>query len=98
MELKAPGCVGYADFHEPPRLELLYALSERAWGMGYATEAARCMIDYGRSQLGMATILASTDVPNVASIRVLDRLGFVQSERRAADGLDLVLFELPPER
>ena len=88
------GCVGYWYFHEPPRLELLYALTERAWGCGYATEAARRMIDYGREQLAMSTILASTDAPNVASIRVLEKLGFELTERRMAKGLDTFFFAL----
>lgn len=91
------GCVGYWYFHEPPRLELLYALTERVWGHGYATEAARRMIDYGREQLAMSTILASTDAPNVASIRVLERVGFELTERREARGLDTVFFTLGPD-
>ncbi len=92
------GCVGYWYFHELPRLELLYALTERVWRRGYATEAARRMIDYGREQLAMSTILASTDAPNVASIRVLEKLGFQLTERRKAKGLDTAFFELRSER
>jgi ribosomal-protein-alanine N-acetyltransferase len=88
------GVVGYWYFHEPPRLELLYALSERVWHQGYATEAARCLIDYGREHLGLTTILASTDTPNTASIKVLERLGFVMTERRNSHGLDTSFFSL----
>lgn len=91
------GCIGYWYFHEPPRLELLYALTERVWGYGYAAEAARRMIDYGREQLAMSTILASTDAPNVASIRVLEKLGFRLTERREAKGVDTLFFALPTE-
>jgi [ribosomal protein S5]-alanine N-acetyltransferase len=89
------GCTGYWDFHEPPRRELLYLLSERAWGNGYATEAARRMIAYGRDVLRLPAILASTDLPNRASIRVLERLGFRQTEARDVDGRATVFFELP---
>lgn len=89
------GIVGYWYFHEPPRLELLYALSERGWHQGYATEAARCMIDYGRQHLGLTTVLASTDTPNSASIKVLERLGFEMTERRTSHGLDTSFFSLP---
>jgi ribosomal-protein-alanine N-acetyltransferase len=91
------GVVGYWYFHEPPRRELLYALSEREWHKGYAIEAARCMIDYGRSRLGLTTILASTDTPNLASIRVLERLGFVRTDRRQVHGLDTSFFSLVPD-
>jgi ribosomal-protein-alanine N-acetyltransferase len=88
------GMVGFWYFHEPPRLELLYALSERVWGRGYANEAASRMVDYGRTQLGMTDVLASSDTPNVASIKVLERLGFVMTERRTLHGLDTSLFTL----
>jgi RimJ/RimL family protein N-acetyltransferase len=52
------------------------------------------MIDYGRDELAMSTILASTDAPNVASVRVLERLGFELTERRLAKGLDTAFFAL----
>lgn len=89
------GCTGFWDFHEPPRRELLYLLTERAWGNGYAGEAARAMIEYGRTQLGMPRILASTDVPNLKSIRVLEGLGFRRTEEREVEGRATVFFELP---
>jgi ribosomal-protein-alanine N-acetyltransferase len=89
------GIAGFWYFHEPPRLELLYALSEKVWGRGYASEAASCMIDFGRTHLGMREVLASTDSPNVASIRVLERLGFVLTERRQSNNLDTSFFALP---
>jgi ribosomal-protein-alanine N-acetyltransferase len=89
------GVVGYWYFHELPRLELLYALSEKVWHRGYASEAARCMIDYGRRRLKMTTILASCDTPNLASIRVLERLGFVRTDQRISNGRDTSFFSLP---
>jgi RimJ/RimL family protein N-acetyltransferase len=55
------------------------------------------MIDYGRSRLGMTTVLASTDTPNLASIRVLERLGFVRTDRRLVNGLDTSFFSLLPD-
>lgn len=91
------GCVGFWYFHELPQLELLYALSEREWKRGYATEASRRMIKYGREELGLETIFASTDTPNVDSIRVLERLGFVFKERRPSNGLDTSFFALALE-
>ena len=88
------GCVGFWYFHEPARLELLFAMSERVWRRGYAREAAQRMIEYGREQLGMRSILASTDTPNVASIGLLEKLGFVLTEQGMAKGLATSFFEL----
>jgi ribosomal-protein-alanine N-acetyltransferase len=70
------GFAGYWLFHEPPCLELLYGLDDRWWGRGLATEAAAALVRFGREQRGFGAIQASIDTPNVASARVLERLGF----------------------
>ena len=88
------GCVGFSYFHEPPRLELLFAMSERVWRRGYAREASLRMIEYGRDQLGLRSMLASTDSPNLASIALLEKLGFVLTEERISRGLPTSFFEL----
>ena len=88
------GCVGFWYFHEPPRLELLFAMSERVWRRGYACEASLRMIEYGREQLRLRSILASTDSPNLASIALLEKLGFVLTEERVSNGLPTSFFEL----
>lgn len=76
------GFCGYWTFEEvEPAAQLLYAFVESATGRGYATEAARALVDYGRAHAGMTDILSAVDAPNTASARVLERLGF---ERRGA--------------
>ena len=74
------GFGGYWPFHEPSRIELLFGLSPYYWGYGYATEMARALVEYGREILGFKTILASTDLPNIASMAVLKRLGMEQTD------------------
>lgn len=72
--------VGFCGFLEIPSIhpepQLVYALFERFCGRGYATEMARTSIAHARNQPGFAEILASVDEVNVASLRVLERLGF----------------------
>ena len=58
-----------------------YELSPRQWGCGYATEAARAMVDFGFRELGLRRISSWCIAENVASARVLERLGFVQEGR-----------------
>ena len=58
-----------------------YELSPQCWGLGYATEAARAMVDFGFSELGLRRIASWCIADNVASARVLERLGFVQEGR-----------------
>jgi ribosomal-protein-alanine N-acetyltransferase len=55
--------------------EVLYALARRAWGRGLATEAARAAVDFGFGPAGLPRIIALVHPDNVASQRVLAKLG-----------------------
>lgn len=52
-----------------------YALNSDFYGHGYATEAARAVLNFGFKELGMHRIWATADVRNQASWRVLERIG-----------------------
>lgn len=65
----------------PGTAELGYAIRHDAWGRGYATEAAAMMLDYGYQTLGLHRIQAACGPDNLASQRVLDKLGFQQEGR-----------------
>ena len=56
--------------------ELGYWIGVRHWGKGYATEAARAVIDRAFAELGHDTLSASVRVSNPASRRVLEKCGF----------------------
>lgn len=45
------------------------------WGQGYATEAARAVVDHARFRLGLTRLVAVIDPPNAASIRVAEKIG-----------------------
>jgi RimJ/RimL family protein N-acetyltransferase len=62
-------------------VELLYGLHPRCWGRGLATEAARAILRFGFAELRLSRIVAGTDEPNLASLRVIERLG-MRYERR----------------
>jgi ribosomal-protein-alanine N-acetyltransferase len=74
--------------------ELLYGLLPRSWGQGLATEVATAVLAYAFSVLGHARVMASTDVPNRASRRLLERLGMTCTGRGLPRGLDTLFFEL----
>ncbi|HZR82256.1 MAG TPA: GNAT family N-acetyltransferase [Candidatus Binatia bacterium] len=91
------GFCGYWFFHDPPELELLYGLARDAWGRGLATEMARALLAHGFAELGFDEVQASTDAPNVASIRVMERLG-MRFHRRADDaGRDTLFYRIRRE-
>ena len=56
-------------------LEIFYSLVPGAWGHGYATEAARAVVEYGLGPLGLPEVLAEVDEGNAASVAVVKRLG-----------------------
>lgn len=66
-----------------------YRLCRRAWGNGYATEAARALIDKGFATTHLARIFATTYEENVASQRVMQKAGmtFVRRFRYTEDDL-----------
>jgi len=71
------GLVGTAGLRplEELGLEIFYSLAPGAWGKGYATEAARAVMDYGLGPLGLPEVLAEVDEGNAASVAVVKRLG-----------------------
>ena len=56
-------------------LEIFYSLAPGTWGRGYATEAARAVVEYGLGPLGLPEVLAEVDEGNTASVAVIKRLG-----------------------
>ena len=56
-------------------------------GKGYASEAARALMNYGFSTLGLHRIIATCDPRNVSSVRIMEKLGM----RREAEFVDSVV-------
>lgn len=76
------GFVGWCTFNswnpEFRSASLGYCLTEKAWGRGYATEAARAVLDWAYDALDLNRVQAETDTRNVASARVLEKVGFIR--------------------
>ena len=56
--------------------DLGYELNPDYWGRGYATTAARALVNFGFRELGLQRLSARCLADNAASARVLARLGF----------------------
>ncbi|MEH1812879.1 MAG: GNAT family N-acetyltransferase [Nostoc sp.] len=52
-----------------------YELNTQYWGQGYATEAAEAILKFGFEELGMHRIWSWCVAENLASIRVLEKIG-----------------------
>ena len=60
--------------------ELAFELLRRFWGQGYATEASWGVLDWARSS-GYARVSATVWAWNLASRRVLEKVGFTEVQR-----------------
>ncbi len=58
--------------------EIGYILHPDAHGQGFATEAALALLAFGFGEVGLHRIYARCDARNLASARVMQRLGMVQ--------------------
>ena len=75
-------------------LALRYALAKAAWGKGFATEAPVPVIDDAFEGLGLHRLLAGVIETNVASIKVVDKLGFAFDSVVNAGGKEFNLYTL----
>jgi RimJ/RimL family protein N-acetyltransferase len=73
--------VGRGSFDEP---EIAYELARRAHGHGYATEAARAVVE-AAARTGRRRLWATVREWNAASFRVLEKLDFHRSDRVTED-------------
>jgi ribosomal-protein-alanine N-acetyltransferase len=92
------GFCGFRAAEEDKPPELLYGLAPAYWGQGLATEAAQAVLRYGFERLNFTRVWAATDPPNLASVRVLERLGMQFDRRDTLNGLDTVFYALSREQ
>lgn len=59
----------------PDEAELGYRLRRHVWGLGYASEGARALVDHALDVLGYRRVYAHSLRDNPASIRVLEKAG-----------------------
>jgi ribosomal-protein-alanine N-acetyltransferase len=89
---------GPDDIVIPGAANLAYYLARPYWGQGLATEAARAFVDYGFSRLGLARIEAGMNTRHVASVRIVEKLGFTRIASGGGGGETWYQYELrrPP--
>jgi len=96
VELVAGGSVvgdaGFGLFEPTGDVEVGYTFARRAWGHGYATEAAAACLAAGLAGLDVPRIIAVADVENVASHRVAERIGMRRDGELEAHGRPHVVF------
>jgi len=75
------------DWRQPDAPELGYWLGFEYWGQGFATEAARAVIDFTFEQFDVEHLISGARVANPSSRNILEKCGFQWS------GVELHRFE-----
>jgi ribosomal-protein-alanine N-acetyltransferase len=72
---KLLGWCGLDFLDETPEIEVGYGFAREFWGQGMAAEAARASLRYGFSQMSLEHIAAVAMHENIASQRVMQKIG-----------------------
>lgn len=71
--------------YSTPEVGLFYAISRHHRGRGYASEAARALVDYAFRELKIPRIIAPTTYDNAASVSVMHSLGMIVDHNPYSD-------------
>lgn len=64
-------------------IQIGFSLLKSAWGRGYGTEMAAAVLRYGFVDLNLPRIAGMANLPNIASQRVLEKIGLRRHGERA---------------
>ena len=80
--------IGFTGLHETyselsfsPAIEIGWRLSDKFWGNGYATEAAKKVLAFAFEHLQLAEIVSFTSLTNIKSQEVMKRINMINSNR-----------------
>jgi ribosomal-protein-alanine N-acetyltransferase len=90
------GFCGFRYLDDTPEIELTYGISTPYWGMGFATEGAKAAIRYGFEEVGLDRIVGIADTENIASRRVLEKVGMRFEQHTSHEGRDETHYEIRP--
>jgi [ribosomal protein S5]-alanine N-acetyltransferase len=79
-------------------IEIAYHFVPTAWGHGYATEAAATILGFGFGTAGLDKILGFVFPENVASWRVLEKIGMRYAGMGRYPGIDVPIKTYDAER
>jgi len=86
------GWCGLEFLPETEETEVAYLLSTPFWGKGFATEAARASLGYGFDVVRLQQVIGLVHPENIASRRVLEKIGLGYTNRALYFGMELDRF------
>lgn len=85
--------IGFCGFNDgyAPDVEIGWRLLPGYWGRGLATEAARAVLNYGFNVIGFPHVISVAQADNVASIKIMEKLGMQLQSRSCEPGTEIEL-------
>lgn len=88
------GWCGLKRIPETGVIDLGYRLKKAAWGNGYAFEAAEYSLNFGFNVLNLEQIKGQAHIENLASLRILEKLGMSFVGENIVDGCPVKIYEM----
>ncbi len=101
VELKSTdifiGMMAVFPIEKSTNIQLGYSLIPKYWGRGYATEIANLGIKHAFNVVKLSTLFATCEVENSASLKVLQKTGFVKEKLYREDEKEVLLLKITNE-
>lgn len=88
------GWSGLQPLEDTGEIEVSYGLIREYWGRGIALEAARAWLKFGFGQLDFDRIVAVADKDNVASWKIMEKLGMRYEREEEHYGMECVVYAI----
>ena len=89
---KVLGTVGFWYPNDWPEPEIKWGLAAHAWGRGFAAEAARAVLETGKSHLPEISLISLIHADNASSIRLALALGASHERDLIYEGMPMRLY------
>ncbi len=84
------GYCGFQYFDNMPQVEIVFAFLKKFWLKGFATEAAKACLRFWFEEMNWDQVFAATSPKNLASLRVLEKIGMSYVEKSDHYQMELV--------
>lgn len=98
IDRKMIGRCGLGFLDNTPEVELGYALDKVYWNQGLVTEASFASLNYGFQILKLERIVAIARPENIASQRVIQKVGMKYEKNARYYEIDVVYYSISRER
>lgn len=97
LDKQSRGLIGFCGpgiWRDAPDPEIGWWLARRLWGQGLATEAARAALKDAFERVRLARLISIARPENLASIRIMNKLGLHFEAAFTRDGISMVQYAI----